>query len=187
MKIKKLFATIAACALLAVSLCALTACADNSKEVITNSLEQELDSLKNPDEATISTLTSQIPASTLSQLGLTSDELIKALLEGFDGKIDNVEVNGSNAEAVVTISCKDFSQLASSIQEVTNAAMKDPTKFQGMSTSEISKWMGDQIITKINELPVVAHDPTTIEYELKGNTWEPAAGAQAKLTSVLFG
>lgn len=187
MKIKKLFAAIAACALLAVSLCALTACADNSKELITKSLEQELDSLKNPDEATISSMSSQIPASTLSQLGLTSDELIKSLLEGFDGTIDSVEVNGSNAEAVVTISCKDFSQLQSSIQEVTETAMKDPSKFQGMSTSDISKWMGQQIMTKINELPVVSHDPTTIDYVLNGNTWEPAAGAKEKLASVLFG
>ena len=187
MKIKKVLVAVAACAMLAFSLCALTACADNSKELITESLEQELDSLKNPDEATISSLSSGLPSSSLSQLGLTSDELIRALLDGFDGTVDSVEVNGKNAEAVVTISCKDFSQLEDSIEEVTDSMTDDPSQFQNMSSSEISAWAGEQIMAKINELPVVAHDPTTIEYVLNGNTWEPAPGAQSKLTSVLFG
>ena len=187
MKLKKVLAAIAACALLALSMCALTACADNSKEVITQSLEQELEQLKNPDQATISSMSSGLPTSSLSQLGLSADQVVEALLEGFDGTVDSVEVNGNTAEAVVTISCKDFSQIESSMEEVTDAITDDPSQFQGMSMSEISSWAGEQIMTKLNELPVIAHEPTTIEYVRNGNTWEPAPGAKSKLTNVLFG
>lgn len=187
MKLKKVLAAVAACAFLALSMCALTACADNSKEVITESLEQELDSLKNPDAATMSTLSANLPSSTLAQMGLTPDEVIKSLLAGFDGTVDSVEVNGNNAEAVVTISCKAFSQIESSMEEVTNSITDDPSQFEGMSVNEISTWAGQQIMDKLNELPIVTHDPITINYVLNGNTWEPASGEEEKLTSVLLG
>lgn len=186
MKFKKACAAVVMGVLLALSMCGLVACADNSKEVITESLEQELDALKNPDAETISQMTASLPTSALAQLGLSPDEVVRSLLAGFDGTVDSVEVNGNNANAVVTISCKDFSQIEGAMNEVTESMTNDLSQFEGMSASDITTWAGEQIMSKLDTLPVVKHDPTTVEYVLNGSTWAPAPGAEAKLTSEIF-
>lgn len=187
MKLKKLFVALSMGALLAFSLCGITACSDNSKELITESLTEEIASLKNPDEAMLSELSSGLPTSVFAQLGLNTNDVIKALLEGFDGTVDDVKVDGKTAEATLTLSSRDFSQLESAMEEVTTEMTTNPEQFAGMSRNEITTWAGQQLMEKIKGLPIVQHEPTMIEYVLNGNTWEPAAGAEAKLTSAIFG
>lgn len=186
MKFKKAFAAVAMSAFIALSLCGLVGCADNSKQVITDSLTEEIESLKNPDAEMIAEMSSEVPANTFEQLGLNSDDVVRALFEGFDGTVDSVEVNGKNAEAVVTLSSKDFSQIEDVMTEVTDELSNNVEQFSGMSQSEIMAWVGQQLMEKINAMPVVTHDPITIEYVLNGNTWEPTEDAETAVFKALF-
>lgn len=183
---KKAFAALALCAALAFSLCGMVACADNSEQVIRDSLTEEIESLKNPDEATLAELSSSLPTSVFAQLGLSTTDVMKALLEGFDGTVDSVEVDGKNAVATLTISSRDFSQLDTVLDDMTDE-MTDNAELADMSLSERTAWAGQMLMQRIESLPVVQHDPTSVEYVLNGNTWEPAPGAQSKLASAIFG
>ena len=187
MKFKRVAAAVAMSATMALSMGALSGCADNSEEVIRESLTEEIDQLKNPDEATLEEISSSIPASSLAQLGLTPDELVKALLDGFDGTVDSVTVNGDTADAVLTLSSKDFAEVQDSMMGLQDEMMENQEELAGMSVDEIKEWAGNMIMTTIEEAPVQTHDPITVTYERNGNTWEPAAGAEAEIYSTLFG
>lgn len=187
MKLKKIVAAVAMSGLLALSAGALAGCADNSEEVIRESLTEEIDSLKNPTEAELAELSSSIPSSALAQVGLTPEQLVQALLEGFDGTVDSVTVNGSTAEAVLTLSSKDFNAVEEAMLDLQTEMTDNMEELQAMSADEIKAWAGDMIMTTIQEAPVETHEPITVEYVRNGNTWEPADGAEEQIYSTLFG
>ncbi len=187
-KVKKALATGAMAMLLMITLCAVTGCQDNSEEVIRQSLTEEIDQIKNLDENMVNEFASSIPgASTLSSVGISSDELVRALLQGFDGTVDSVTVDGNTADAVVTFTSKDFSSLADNMDSLEEEMTNDPEQFADMSRQQIKDWVGERTMQMINELPVVTHEPVTITYERDGNTWAPTADAQSKMISTIFG
>lgn len=187
-KVKKALATGAMAMLLMITLCAVTGCQDNSEEVIRQSLTEEIDQIKNLDENMVNEFASSIPgASTLSSVGISSDELVRTLLQGFDGTVDSVTVDGNTADAVVTFTSKDFSSLADNMDSLEEEMTNDPEQFADMSRQQIKDWVGERTMQMINELPVVTHEPVTITYERDGNTWAPTADAQSKMISTIFG
>ncbi len=187
MKASKALAALAMSAVMALSLGALTGCADNSEEVIKESLTQELDQLKNMDAELIDQYSSAFPESVMNQVGLTSEQVVKAVLEGFDGTVDSVTVNGNTAEAVVTLSSKNFSEVEDSLENLQDEMMDNVDQFANMTPDEIKQWAGNKIMETIQAAPVETHEPITIEYVRNGNTWEPAPGAEQELQSALMG
>lgn len=186
MKLRKILATFAASMLLVLSLCALAGCADNSKQVITDGLNAELNLLKNPDEATLTEFTADVPAEAFDQLGLTPNEVVAAMLEGFDGTVDNVVVNGNTAEATLTLSSKNFSEITPAMAELSRDIMANPTQFAGMSADEINAAVGQMLMERIQNLPVVQHQPITVTYERNGGTWEPASDVATAIAANLL-
>lgn len=187
MKLKKVLAAVAASGLLVFALGALAGCADNSKQVITDTLNEEIAQIKSMDSEAVGDLTSVLPESTLNMLGITSDEFMSAIFAGFDGTVDSVEVDGKTAQAVVTFTSKNLSDIEEKMDAITDEMQTNPEQFSGMSTDEIYAWTGEKIMEYINNAPVETHEPVTIDYELNGNTWEPTADSQSKLENALFG
>ena len=187
MKLRKAAIALAMSGMMAFSLGAMTGCADNSEEVIRESLTEEIGQLKDPDAATLGELSSSLPTSSLLQLGLSPNDLIKGILDGFDGTVDSVTVNGNEAEAVVTLSSKNFSEVQSALENLQSDMVDNAEELAGMSQDEIKQWAGQMIMTTIEEAPVETHEPVTIKYVRNGNTWEPAEGADSEMYSALFG
>lgn len=195
MKLKKALVALAVSGLMAFTLGAMAGCADNSEQVIRDSLVQELDELKNPEGETLAEISSSLPSSTLTQMGLSSEEIARAMLDGFDGTVDSVTVNGTTAEAVVTLSSKNFvdlqDDLETAMDDIQTEMTENADQYAGMSYSEITDELyakaGAKIMEVIQNAPVVTHDPITLEYVRNGNTWEPTAGAESELYSALFG
>lgn len=187
MKARRTIIALIASAVMVFSLSGMTGCSDNSEEVIRESLTEDFDQLKNMDPELVAQYATSFPESTMEQVGLTSDEVVKALLAGFDGTVDSVTVNGDTAEAVVTLKSKNFSDVESSMENLQAEMLDNLDQFSDMSTEEIKQWAGDKIMETIQGLPVVTHEPVTLEYELNGNTWEPAPGTEQKLQSALMG
>lgn len=174
--------------LLTMTLCAVTGCQDNSEEVIRQSLTEEIDEIKAMDDATVSEMASSMGyASTLSSVGISSEELVRAMLQGFDGVIDSVTVDGNTAEAVVTFTSKDFSSITENMDSLQTEMTDNPEQFADMSRQQIMDWVGERTMQMVNELPVVTHEPVTITYEREGNTWAPTAGSESAMYSTIFG
>lgn len=187
MKLRKAAIALAMSGLMVFSLGAMAGCADNSEQVIRDSLTQEFEQLKNPDEALLSEMSSSIPEASLSQLGLSVDDVMRSMLTGFEGTVDSVTVNGNTADAVVTVSSKDFTQIEEAMTNLQSDMMDNVDQFADMSTDEIYAWAGQKIMEAIESAPVETHEPITLQYEREGNTWEPTAGAKSELYSALFG
>ena len=185
---KKALLAVAMGGLLVMTLCAVTGCQDNSEELIRQSLTEEIDQIKAMDDATVSEMASSMGyASTLSSVGISSEELVRAMLQGFDGVIDSVTVDGNTADAVVTFTSKDFSSITDNMDSLQTEMADNPEQFADMSRQEIMDWVGDRTMQMVEELPVVTHEPVTIPYEREGNTWAPAAGAETAIYSTIFG
>lgn len=187
MKLRKAAIALAMSGLMVFSLGAMAGCADNSEQVIRDSLTQEFEQLKNPDEALLSEMSSSIPEASLSQLGLSVDDVMRSMLTGFEGTVDSVTVNGNTADAVVTVSSKDFTQIEEAMTNLQSDMMDNVDQFADMRTDEIYAWAGQKIMEAIERAPVETHEPITLQYEREGNTWEPTAGAKSELYSALFG
>lgn len=187
MKLKKVLGALVASGLMVFAMGALAGCADNSKQVITDSLNEEIAQIKSMDPEAIGDLTAMLPESTLEMLGITSEQFMSAIFDGFDGTVDSVEVDGKTAQAVVTFTSKNLSDIEEQMDAISDEMMDDPSQFEGMTTDEIYAWTGEKIMEYINNAPVETHDPVTIDYELNGNTWEPTADSQVKLENALFG
>ena len=185
---KKALLAVAMGGLLVMTLCAVTGCQDNSEELIRQSLTEEIDQIKAMDDATVSEMASSMGyASTLSSVGISSEELVRAMLQGFDGVIDSVTVDGNTADAVVTFTSKDFSSITDNMDSLQTEMADNPEQFADMSRQEIMDWVGDRTMQMVEELPVVTHEPVTITYTREGNTWAPAAGAETAIYSTIFG
>ena len=187
MKLKKVLGALVASGLLVFAMGALAGCADNSKQVITDSLNEEINQIKSMDSEAIGDLSAVLPESTLHKLGISSEEFMSAVFAGFDGTVDSVEVDGKTAQAVVTFTSKNLSDIEEKMESISDEMQNDPEQFAGMSTDEIYAWTGEKIMEYINAAPVETREPVTIDYELNGNTWEPTADSQTKLESALFG
>lgn len=160
-------------ALMVFTMGAFAGCADNSEQVIRETLVEEFDGYKNLDEATMAEFDSALGSSGLEELGITNEQLAKSILSGFDYTVDSVTVNGNKAEAVVTVTSKNFSDLEGKVTEVVTEITSDPAAVANMSTDELTKLYGQKIMEAMDQMEVTTSDPITIEYELKGNTWEP--------------
>ena len=191
---KKGFIAALMSAVLVFSLGVMAGCStpQDQEELIRTSLASELDQLKSADEDVMAELVSSIEAgvgaSNLAQLesmGLSSQSIVESMLEGFDYTIDNVTVDGDDAVAKVTVKAKNFSEFMTDISDVVTELMDDPSQLAGMSQDEIMTLVGDKVKDVLANLPIV--DSTIdLDYEKKGNVWEPTAAATSALSMVFF-
>lgn len=185
MKLRKIVGVFALCALMVCALGGVAGCS-NTEQLIRDSLTDEINTYKNVDESAIEEVDSAIPATQMEMLGLNSEDLAKAILAGFDGTVDSVTVNGDKAEAVVTITSKNLSNMDSELADILSD-VNDAPELQGKGMDDKYKWCGQKMMEYINNASVETHAPITVEYVKTGNTWEPTASSTREMQSVIFG
>lgn len=172
----------------------LAGCASpqDQEQLIRESLTTELEQLKNADadimDELVSSIESGVSASDLAQLetmGLTSQDIVESMLEGFDYTIDSVTVNGNDAVAKVNVQAKNFTEFMTDLTEVVSEIADNPSQFAGMTQDQIMTAVGDKVKEVLANLPVVSSE-IDLDYEKEGNTWEPTSGAVSALSSVFF-
>lgn len=185
MKLKKIVTAVVASAMLACSLCLLTGCNSDEKneQVITESLTQELDSLKNPTGDVVKGLFDEDEE--LAELGITVEDFATAYLDGFDYSIDSVKVDGEEAVATVTITCK----LYTNIEKALNQKIEDLTNdkdFMALSEKKMKKQLGQELLAAVKS---VENTSTTLEinYTLENDAWTPTAESTAAIEKALQG
>ena len=174
MKIKKIVLVGAMAALLALGATALAGCGGKSDaDVIRESLTQELDQVKNLDDAFLSEVTASAETGGLDQFGIDAKELMKAYFGGFDYRIDDVTVEGDTAKATITLTCKSYQDY---VDAITEAALN----------SEDETAFGENIMEAVNAIQAREADPLELTYQKEGNTWNITSEGQQALYSVLF-
>ena len=186
MSLKKIIGTLALSAALVCALGGMVGCT-SPEQVIRDGLNQEIQQYKNVDQSVIDEINEAVPATYMQMLGISSEDLTKAILEGFDGTVDSVTVNGDKAEAVVTITSKSLGDLTEHITDLQSEVYDDPSQFANMSTDELYAWVGTKMMDYISNAPIETREPITIEYVKNGNTWEPTAASQTAMQSAIFG
>lgn len=186
MKMKKLIAILCA-SVLALGVLGVTAgCGQDSEKLIRDSLTEQLDTYKNKDDSVLSATSTMLANQGLEQMGIDTDELAVSILDGMDYTIDSVTVDGNKAEAKLTIVSKSYSEFEAAVQQAVQEVTNDPN-ITNMDQQQIMELYGQKVMNAIANIQPTPEE-ATIEYELKGNQWEPVKGehALADLDSIVF-
>lgn len=185
MKMKKFVAGVAAAAMLTLSMGAFVGCGQSDEEVIREALTEELESIKNQDASYMAELSAEMGDAELASYGIDAADFMSKYLSGFDYSIDSVTVNGDTAEAVVTLTCKSFSDYEAAIEAETMNAIQTQDIYS-MSDQDINLLVGQIMMTALDKVDAVPTTPITIEYFKNGNTWEPTEASSDAITSAML-
>ena len=189
MKTMKKLAVLAITVMAAVSMLALAGCGNNPEQVIKDGITQELETVKNLDEATLD----EIAGDTLddyAEYGIDVKEFLRSYFDGFDYTIDQITVNGDTAEATVTFQIKSYTQFMEDFEANMNAYVEelqsDPSALMGMSQEDLYAQIGPVMMDTINNIPVVETEPIVIECTKTGNTWEVDDSAEQAIQEAMM-
>ncbi len=175
-------------ALSATMLVGLTACGGESAEdVIRKGVTEELESIKNLDQAALDEIMAGAGAADagLDEYGIDMEEFCRTWLEGFDYSVDNVTVDGENATATVTITCKSLMEGMTIFMDKVTALTED-TEAMSKPMEELNLQMGTMLMESLGEAPLETNT-VDLPYALNGNTWEPGAGFDTALSEAFAG
>lgn len=165
---------------------ALTACGGpDHEQAIRDALTQELDEIKNVDDAYIEELTAESGIDELADMGIDPAEFFRSFLSGFDYTIDSVEVDGETATATVTLTMKSFTEFSSTLESEVSEMLQDES-ILSMSEDEIYQALGDRIMSSLDSMQVSQMDPITVNYELVDNTWTPTSDSMSTIESAML-
>lgn len=188
MSFKKVFAAVSASALLVFTLGVMTGCnsGPSDEEVIRKSLTEELDQIKNMDDAFMTEMAADMDVDELATYGIDGVEFMKTYLDGFDYKIDEVTVDGNKATAKVTLTCKSFTAYNSAVQQAATDLASDSARLQAMSKDELNQLLGQTVMDALAGVEVAETDQITIGFTKNGNTWTPDAASEQEITTAML-
>jgi hypothetical protein len=132
-----------------VACCGLLTGCQSEEDAVKSAVSAEFDKVKNLDETEITTLIdSQEDFSGLEAYGITVTDVYKAMFDGFDYEITNVEVNEDTATVGVIFTVKDLNQYQSAMAEAASSS----DVFENVTYSELKTKIGELLISTLNGL-----------------------------------
>lgn len=183
MKLKKILGVFALSAVLVCSLGGVVGCS-NSEQMIRQGTAEMLDHYKNIDETVLEEASAALSETEAKAMGLTYEEMLQSMLDGFDYTIDSVNVDGDTAEAVVTITSKNLQGMTDEVEKLQSEMMSN-TELQKQGTDALLKWYGEKMMEYMNNAPIETHEPLTLDYVLKDKTWELTSSSQKALENFI--
>lgn len=165
---------VALLALLVAGCCMLLAgCAEeNSEEAVRKVVTEELDQVKNIDEAAIEELAGDSSEfQELETYGITATDAYNAVFSDFDYQIESVEVDGDTATVGVKFTTKDFTKFQSALTEAAQKASTDGS-LTGLSTQQLNEKIGQLVMDVIKDLPTTETDVVELECTKTNGKWE---------------
>lgn len=179
-------AVVCAVALMVVCVGMLTGCGPDNEEVIRTGVAEELDGLKNLDDAALSELMSGADVQDLALFGIDSNEFMKAYLAGFDYRIDDVTVDGDKAHVTVVFTCRSFSAYEQALEDAA-AALAEDESFAELDEAGMNQKIGEAVMAAVATIEPVETAPVVLDYELVDKTWTPTAQTTQNVATALFG
>lgn len=160
----------------------LSGCGQPPEELIRSGVESELSEIKAMEGGAWDDVMEGMAAGSagLEQYGVDGEGLARALLEGFDYQVGEVQVSGSAATVEVETTCKSLA----AVGEAFNAKVEgyaESAPAEGADESTVGKLFMEAMAEAPLETTTI-----TLPYALNGGTWEPGAGFEAALMQ-MFG
>lgn len=180
--------TLATLLALSIGMVGLASCSSGTsdEDAIRASLSSELDSIKNIDDAFVNEFSESIDMSQLSVYGIDGVEFMKSYLSGFDYTIDSINVDGDNATAQITLTCKSYTGYLQALQTTVDEVTADPDALAALSNDEINQKIGEIVIGSLDGVELAATQPITITYTKVDGTWEPASSTSGDIAAALM-
>lgn len=182
----RIFTAAAVAFALALGAVFLSACGQNSEQLIRDSLTEELESIKSMDESFMAEMEADSTFQQLEEFGIDANTFFTSYLSGFDYRIDDVTVDGDTATATVVLTVKSINDFMTEFESQSMALLDDPSIYT-LSMDEMYDRIGTMMMDVLDGLPANETDPITITYELVDNTWTPTAEGQQAINAALMG
>ena len=161
------------CTALVAGMLALTGCSNGNsdKDQISKDLTSQLDSFKSSCSQKLADELKANDAS-LATFGVDSDELAKALADGFGYKVGDITVNsGANsATAEVTLTSKTAASVLTALTNNVPSAVGSLTLDDLSSEDKINKFVGNQLLEAAKSAGTESTS-VTLTYSKNNNTW----------------
>jgi hypothetical protein len=153
----------------------------NDEKAIRDGLTTELNQFKDPNSVLWKEITAS-SADEFADMGVESQDLVNAWIEGFSFEIGEITVNGDTAQAEISITSK---QLVSATSNLTETLMNDPS-IQQMTEEEATKKAGEIILDALRKSTPVTTE-ITVPCVKNGNQWSEDASATNEYARALLG
>ncbi|WP_346662441.1 hypothetical protein [uncultured Merdimonas sp.] len=158
----------------------------DAEEVITESITNELESIKALDEETLKEMSVDELTEEFAPYGIDGEEYMRTYLEGFDYTLGEVTVDGDTAETKVTLKCKSYQDLEAGIENAVTEMMENPEELLALTGEEINLKIGEVIMGVIEETDAKETEPITITYEQKDGTWSESEDTEDVVADALM-
>ena len=186
-KMKNILAVLVAALAITAGL-SLVACSssESPEDAIRADLAAQFDPIKNQDQAVMDELNASVASAGLDEYGVSTNQYITSLLDGFDYTIDTVTVaeDGNTATASVSITCKTFTDATARAEEL-SAEFANSEDILGMTEDELNAKIGEIMMQAIDET-----EPKTtsceLGYTLVDGTWTIDGDAESEIYTAFF-
>ncbi len=168
--ISRFMIVIAAIVLSAFALVTLSACGPSDEERISTVLTTEFDKVKNHDDAYVASMLDDNAKQALTSVGIDSEAFTSAFLDGFDYRIDSINVEKDTATAEVTITSKSLNSITSALQDDAQASAAAGTG-SNLSEEQIQQQISEQALEYANDAQPQEKPTITVTLHRSGSTW----------------
>lgn len=174
---RRLAASICALAVALGCMCTLIGCGPSDEEMCKEAVDSTLSQFKNVDDELLDSVLDELPSSLQSSyesVGLDFKAMFKSWLDGYDYKLDSLQIDGNKATANVTVTCKKL------MPAMTQGADKATSDFASgtvlpKTQDEATKYVAQKMMDALDAAQPEQID-TTLSLEKKDGKWEPASG-----------
>ena len=159
----------------------LTGCGNPDVNAIRNGLTDVLNQFKDP-KSNLWQKEMKQDLKELASYGINVDDIINAWVKDFSFKMGDIKVNGNNATAEVSITCRQLYPA----YEAAAARLFEEDISNFSSEAQFYKKYGEYIVDELNKQKPVT-TKIIIPCIKSDNTWSEAAGAESEYTRALFG
>lgn len=163
----------------------LTGCGPSDEERIAQALTNEFELVKQHDDAYIADVMSQDTASSLQQTGIDAQSYISSFLDGFDYRIDAIEIDKDHAIANVAITCKSLSDITQALQNDLQNAESSGAGVN-MTEDQITETVAENALGYIQNAQAKEHEPFTISLTLQNKEWVVDPQVRSAIENVMM-
>lgn len=158
---------------------------EDDEAAIKEALSAQFDRLKALDDATVDEISQAIGSNELSSLGVAPADFAKAYLDGFDYSVQNVKVDGDNATAEVTVTCKSLKEFESSLTTMANEYIADSGNWE-KSEAQIYQEIGAKVMESLKSVPTATTSPIKLSFTKSSGEWSPDSSNESAITNAMI-
>ena len=160
----------AATMLFTFALAALSACGPSDEERISTVLTTEFDQVKNHDDAYVTSMLDDNAKQALTSAGIDPEAFATAFLDGFDYRIDSINVEKDYATAQIVITSKSLTSITSALQDDAQASAAAGTG-SNLSEEQIQQQVSEQALEYASNAQPQEKPTITVTLHRSDSAW----------------